>query len=308
MRPGGEIDAGAEALGQDARQVLGQAAASNMREAAQPFDPHRLEGAADIDPGRDEQGRAERSLCEGAGRIPAEAALGDDAAHQAEAVRMHARGSEPEQDVARRHAARQLAAALHRPHREAGEIEIAAGVHPRHLRGLAADQRRTGGGAALGDSGDHLARVVDVKPTGGEIIQEEQRLRPLAHQVVDAHRHEVDADRAELPGLDGDAQLGPDPVGGGDEHGILVAGRPEVEERAEATEPGHHARARGPLGGGPDALDQRVAGVDVDAGIGIGQSIAQFCHAILGASVWAPALPHAGGQGNTCLTRRRSLR
>jgi len=45
-------------------------------------------------------------------------------------------------------------------------------------------------------------------------------------------------------GGDGELQLGADAVGGGDENGIVIAGRPGIEEGAEAAETGGGAAAR----------------------------------------------------------------
>ena len=93
---------------------------------------------------------------------------------------------------------------------------------------------------------------------GGEVVQEEQRLGALHHDVVDAHRHQVDADGVVDAGLDRDLQLGADAVGAGDQHRIDESRRLQVEQRAEAAEPAHHAgpvrRPRERL----DRLDQRV--------------------------------------------------
>ena len=115
-----------------------------------------------------------------------------------------------------------------------------------------------------------------VERAGGEIVEEEQRLGALHDEVVDAHGDQVDADRVEDAGLDGDLQLGADAVGGGDQHRIAVAGRLEVEQAAEAADFG--------VGAGPprrphqrlDRLDKGVAGVDIDAGIGIGNRRARL--------------------------------
>ena len=76
-----------------------------------------------------------------------------------------------------------------------------------------------------------------------------------------------------IAGLDGDLELGADAVIGGDQHGIAEARRLQVEQAAEAADLG--------LGAGPprradqrlDLLDHAVAGIDVDAGFGIGQSV-----------------------------------
>ena len=111
-----------------------------------------------------------------------------------------------------------------------------------------------------------------IEPAGGEIIEEEQGLRALDHEVVDAHGDEVDADRVEDAGVDGDLQLGADAVSGGDQHRIAVAGGLEVEQAAETADFG--------VGAGPprraherlDRLDKGISGVDIDAGIGIGHA------------------------------------
>ena len=86
---------------------------------------------------------------------------------------------------------------------------------------------------------DHRRGRLDVEPAGGEIVEEEQRLGPLADEVVDAHGDEVDADGVEPAGVDREPELGADAVGGGDQHRVGVARRLEVEERAEAAEPRH---------------------------------------------------------------------
>ena len=75
-------------------------------------------------------------------------------------------------------------------------------------------------------------------------------------------------------GLDRDLQLGADAVGSGDQHGVLEAGRPGIEQAAKAADLGVGA---GPCGGahqGLDHVDQTVSGIDVDAGIGIGEAVA----------------------------------
>ncbi len=113
-----------------------------------------------------------------------------------------------------------------------------------HLGGLAADERRAGEPAALGDAGDDGGAGGRIEPAGGEIVEEEQRLGALDDQVVDAHRDEVDADGVENAGVDGDLELGADAVGRGDQQRVAVAGGLEVEEAAEAAELADRRRAR----------------------------------------------------------------
>ena len=75
------------------------------------------------------------------------------------------------------------------------------------------------------------------------------------------------------PGIDGDLELGADPVIGGDQHRIAIAAGLEIEQAAEA--------AKRRIGAGPrrrprqrlDRLDQRVSGRDIDARIGVGHAV-----------------------------------
>ena len=89
------------------------------------------------------------------------------------------------------------------------------------------------------------ASGLDLEPAGGVVVEEEQRLGALHDDVVDAHRHQVDADRVGDARLDRDLELGADAVGAGDQDRVLEARRLEVEQAAEAAQPAHHARAVG---------------------------------------------------------------
>jgi hypothetical protein len=76
-----------------------------------------------------------------------------------------------------------------------------------------------------------------------------------------------------LVGLDGDLQLGADAVGGCDQDGVLEPGSLGVEKRAKTAETGGTARAGGGFGERLDGLDQRLAGVDIDTRIAVGQAL-----------------------------------
>src|SRR6185437_1267032 len=103
-------------------------------------------------------------------------------------------------------------------------------------------------------------------------VEKEQRLSALHDDVVDVHGDEVDADAVVNAGFDGELELGADAVGGGDQHRVLEAARLEIEQTAEATDATKQTFAVGLRRQGPDRLDQRVACVDIDARIAIGQS------------------------------------
>ena len=180
---------------------------------------------------------------------------------------MHARGRQAENRIAGADGRRQQVAALGGPDREAGEVVVAFGVHARHLRRLAADQGAAGEAAALGDARDHALRRRHVQRAGGEIIQEEQRCGALHHEVVDAHRHQIDADMVMNAGVDGDLELGADAIGGGNQNRVREPRRLEIEQRAKAAETAHHPGARGRFRQRFDRLDKGVARLDIHAGI-----------------------------------------
>ena len=109
------------------------------------------------------------------------------------------------------------------------------------------------------------------EPAGRVVVEEEQRLGALDHDVVRAHRDQVLADAVVQAGVDRESKLGADAVGAGDQHGALPAPLGNLDHRAEAADPGQHL---GPHRAGDarlDALDEFLAGIDVDAGIPVGQ-------------------------------------
>ncbi len=127
---------------------------------------------------------------------------------------------------------------------EAREVVVVAVIHPRHLGGLAADERGAGLRAAFCDALDDGLRDVHPQLAGGVVVEEEERLRALHDDIVRAHGDEVDADRVVPAGVDGEAQLGAHAVSAGDQHRLLVAGG-ELDERAEAADARENFEALG---------------------------------------------------------------
>ena len=127
---------------------------------------------------------------------------------------------------------RQAPAPLDRADREAGEIVVAGTVVLGHLGGLAPDQRAASLTAALDDAFDHLARARRIELAGGEIVEEEQGLRAVHQQIVDAHRDEIDASDLVAAAARRQLQLGADAIGRRHQDGILEPGRGQIEEAA----------------------------------------------------------------------------
>ncbi len=209
------VQHGQRALGQHARQVARQAAAGDVRGRLHQPGAMQREDRLHIDPRRLQQRLAERAAGgEGGGAGHVGIAALDDAAHQREAVGMHAGRPQPEHHVAGAHIAGAAAARRVRPR------------PPRSRRGRSRrrrtcpasrpSRRRPGRSRPGGSPRRCRRRPASRRPrpaAGGEIIEEEQRLGALHHQVVDAHGDQVDADRRMQPGLDRDAQLGADAIG-----------------------------------------------------------------------------------------------
>ena len=115
--------------------------------------------------------------------------------------------------------------------------------------------------AALVHAGHHGGHLVGVDLAGGDVVEHEQRLGPDAHEVVDAHGDQVDADRVVAAGGAGHHQLGAHPVGRGHQDRLRGSGRVERELPPNPPMPGTMAA---------QALDGGVAGRDVHAGAGVG--------------------------------------
>jgi hypothetical protein len=107
---------------------------------------------------------------------------------------------------------------------------------------------------------------------GRVIIEKKKRFCTLHDEVVDTHGDEIDPDCAMNADQGCDLDLGADPIIGGDEYRIGKTRRLEIENSAEAADFGIRA---GPLRGARERLDlfdHGIAGIDIDAGTGIGDA------------------------------------
>ena len=115
-------------------------------------------------------------------------------------------------------------------HAEPREVELIVGHHPRVLGGLAPHECAPRPPAAFRDPFHQLGDVLGHHPAHGDVVEEEQRLRAGAHDVVGTHRDQVDPHRGAAPGQPGDLELRADPVGRGRE-------QPSTADREQAGEP-----------------------------------------------------------------------
>eukprot|EP00968_Pinguiococcus_pyrenoidosus_P005493 scaffold358_cov256-Pinguiococcus_pyrenoidosus.AAC.4 len=188
---------------------------------------------------------------------------------EGEPVAVDAAGCQPDQLVSRLHVLGQRRSPLHRTDREPRKVIVAVVVHAGHFRRLPPDQAAVGLLAAGGDAPHDLRGALDFQRPRGVVVQEEQRLRAGYHEVVHAHRNQIDAHVVMHTRRLRHAQLGADPVGRPDENRIFaaIAGCVQVEEAAEATEIGIASWSPSSLARWLDPLHQEVPSIDVDASV-----------------------------------------
>ena len=163
---------------------------------------------------------------------------------------------------------------LHDAHAEAREVELVVGHHARVLGGLAPEERAPRAPASFGDPGDELRDLLGHDAAHGHVIEEEQRLRARAHDVVGAHRDEIDPDGRSPAGATRDLELGADPVGRRGE-------QPPLTDREEPGEPADDVGDLRSAGAGGKVGDQRDGlggglGVDTGAAVGVAHPVGSW--------------------------------
>ena len=180
---------------------------------------------------------------------------------------MHARRGKPDHHVAGLDIGpRQNVFARDGADGKSGKVVIAALIDARHFRRLAADQRAARLAARRRDARHHRGADRRIELAAGEIVEKEQRLSALHHEVVDRHGDEIDADRVVAGGFDRDLDLGAHAVGRGNQDRIGEAGGLEIEQAAKAADFGVGAGARRPAHQRLDQFHHAIAGIDIDAG------------------------------------------
>src|SRR4029078_4865767 len=110
----------------------------------------------------------------------------------------------------------------------------------------------------------------DIEFSGGIVIKEEQRLRTLDYEVVDAHCHQILADAAKPSCFNGDFQFRPDTVGARHQHRIAKTSRFEIKEATEAAKISLRARPAGGTRSRCHPAHECVAAIEIDAVVLVG--------------------------------------
>ena len=109
-------------------------------------------------------------------------------------------------------------------------------------------------------------------PVHREVVEEVEGLGAVHEEVVHPHGDEVDAHGVVAVGEEGDFQLGSHPVGGRDQHRLLIAGG-DAAEGGKGADAAQHLRTLGARRQPGDAAHRLVPGLDVHAGGSIGERV-----------------------------------
>jgi len=96
----------------------------------------------------------------------------------------------------------------------------------------------------------------------------------LQYDVIDAHCNQVSADACMIVQQVGEHQLGAYPVCSGYQHWLIVIVCRQLEQAAKTANSAEHSGAHGSLDIRLDGLDQLIAGINVDSGVSVAQSVA----------------------------------
>ena len=177
-----------------------------------------------------------------------------------------------------------------------GQVELVRVHETGMLRGLATDEGASGVAAAGGDRPDQLADPLGHDLADRHVVEERERLGAAAHDIVGAHRDQVDADRVEASERRGDGGLRPDAVGRGHQQRLAVAGG-DADRAPEAPQPAGHLGPTGGLDVRAHQVDRPVAGGDVHAGRLVGTPrVALAVRAVIAAATYF-ARPSSPGLG-----------
>jgi hypothetical protein len=153
---------------------------------------------------------------------------------------------------------------------EAHQIEF-TGLHDAGVLGhLAAEEGGPDLAASFGHPGHQLGHQRGVHHAGRDVVEEEQRLGALAHQVVDTHGHQIDADGVEAPDRLGDQGLRADTVRSGHQHRLSIPIGVQCEQSSEIAQATEHLGAEGGGNQRSDPVDRQLTGIDVHTGTGVG--------------------------------------
>ena len=217
------------------------------------------------------QGRAGgvgHDLVEGFGVVGAP----DDPPRERVTIRVQPVGGEREEAIARPEGATvDERGSAHLSDDRADEIQLSRRVHPRHLRGLSADQGAPRLQAGLAHPLDQFRDGVGRELPGSDVVEKKDRARPMHQDVVHAVGDDVVPDPSPGGARCGDLELGPDAVHRGDQQAV-GARLGKGKEPGKGSDLALHARGEGTADQPADSGHGALPFFEIDAGGGIGRS------------------------------------
>src|SRR5687768_6092134 len=125
-------------------------------------------------------------------------------------------------------------------HDRAREIVLPRRIHPRHLRGFAADNRAPGRLARFRESAKQLDDDPRLELFGPDVIQKKERARANDSDVINAMIHEILAHRVMASGAKRDFQFGADAIDARDQNRIPKSAKIGPEKSAESVDARKH--------------------------------------------------------------------
>ncbi len=150
---------------------------------------------------------------------------------------MEAAGRQADQDVAVADRLRiEQSVARDAADEESREVVGTGRIHAGHLGGLPAEQRTAMGAAGVGHRADDAREDLRLQRGGGEVVEEEQRLRAHRERIVHAEMHEVGTDALVPIEHARELDLRADPVRRRDEDRVRAGELEEPAERADVAD------------------------------------------------------------------------
>mmetsp|Transcript_18605 Transcript_18605/g.31313 ORF Transcript_18605/g.31313 Transcript_18605/m.31313 type:complete len:271 (+) Transcript_18605:1272-2084(+) len=256
---------------QHPRQVVDQAAPSDVRERLDEPAPQQRQQLLYVDARGREQRLAESSRSsstEGSRICPLQSLLLHAFAYQREPVAVHTRRPQGNHHIAILDFSRawQDVPLFHRTDTESAQIVLAVPVHACHLGRLTSNERGARLLTAFRDALHDRRSLADIQRTCGVVVEEEEWLRTAYQDVVHAHGHQVDANGVVLAHGLGDLQFRAHAIRARHQHRVWAAIASGLEVKEAPKTPQLRGVAARPVCGlavGLDGLHQCLARVDV---------------------------------------------
>ena len=140
--------------------------------------------------------------------------LHEDFSRHRVAVRTKSRGGQTDEDVALSNEFRsEFVTTLEHANGEAGHVEVIGRHHATVFGGLTPEERGSRPATTFSDARHQFLEASGIEFSDGDVVEEKKRLGTDAGEVVNQHRHEVNAHRVVATDQSSDFEFRADAVG-----------------------------------------------------------------------------------------------